>query len=1073
MTAPRRGFTLVEIVFAMLILSVVAVSTMEAFKFLSLQSVRVDDRAFATQKAVQMMEELRGLIADSDSTIGVLDDYDNGSSTSTILTTRVDVTDPADPVSGNPGLKFSRKVTVSQINDPLSRRAYVRVYDRKGEVLAETVSVLRTIRNQFYPSQVYDVYVLVLENVPGWWVSLSTMRPMFDNVVQDLQVRNPGLVFRTHYVTRLSYGRDPYYTPTMNDADRADTAAGAPEGVYLYPGLVNKSGNDFHYYVPSAMSGRRRVDGSVESPASYSMADQYNHAVRYPEEEDLYSQAVAATPAGQTAPEISWRMLLERLNNSPGTDAAGNAVDWGLKNAIIVNMHGELVPLPPMRNYSDAAKDPQAYPSTDPVLRNVRSVAHPEQLRYNAGSMMNIRVYTYVTDLTVAEGDLLPLMTVCVSTEMAAANISVRKMSGNSGTDYSWSDASTPGDYEVDPSTRPGWTVITLKNSPLRHRENGGSSRGLNQNDQLYKLEYIPSLVSNTSWFQENNRDLADATDDRPKNTARWVIRLRPPAGMESRRYTIETRLGSNWTTGSLFSRPYNLSRTYSWVGVPVPVTERYQFMGDPRHMPYADLSGKGAAPYAGYNRYFNNDTAASDPNDGWNGSFWATDYPGYDRATRWNGGPNFDVPRYFQLIRTGLINGHGFWSSITGFSSFYVGVGGEMGYDGSNGFSNSLPIVATAWDSSETGAEYVQEMTDSEGDHRNARLIARTDNSWNGWHWLGELFPDDQYNAWVSSGNLPVGPGNFYRRVYDNVAGLSHAYKRTSDKGAASFFNGNPSGNNASWFTHQYRDSNTATLEPAGSVMAGDFNFPLVPSTRADRPFLLNNTDTGRRPPEWSSVDFPTLRTTLSTREVWYEPGGFSGSEDSSSFIRMTCAVSPGNAGGVVMNGLSPQDTEGSVKLAKQCVIGLVRGFMLSGEPGVVDAPVPQVPLVNISSPTVTDEFSNPTAINVTWSAPWTRWDSQSYTSAYPAGYVGGSTLYYNVKYSKDNGRTWFLANTTTQVSAGVFDVASAQIGTSLSWSVPSASFPTGNYLVRVEVYRSGRQQHYSFHSRRVFIRR
>ena len=69
---------------------------------------------------------------------------------------------------------------------------------------------------------------------------------------------------------------------------------------------------------------------------------------------------VAAGLEEETAP--TWRILLERMCTDPGQ----------FENAIYVNLHGELLPMPSIRNYSDPAKDP-----SEAGRRGVRVVTHP------------------------------------------------------------------------------------------------------------------------------------------------------------------------------------------------------------------------------------------------------------------------------------------------------------------------------------------------------------------------------------------------------------------------------------------------------------------------------------------------------------------------------------------------------------------------------------------------------------------------------------------------------------------------------------------------------------------------
>ncbi len=1050
----EKGFSLVEVLITMTLLALVMMAVSKSIFFMSNQQVRTSDQAFAVQKAIQMMEELRGLI--SNEQIGVLDDYDDGTSYKDILSTRLDVTTPGNPVSGNGRRRYKRKVTVMQIpNEPLARRVYVRVYLASTmEPLAEVVSVLRTVSNEYVPTQVFDVYILSLENVPGWWSALSTMRPTFEGIIQDLQARNPGIELRPHWITQLAYGRDPFYTPYINKVTKTNLVASP--WVYLYPGLMDKSGQDFEYYVADSIGGRINVDGTLTNGASYSVADQYNQGLRYPDEERAYDAAVAAAQAaGETPPEMSLRMFIEKLNSQPST----------LGNVLVVNLHGELLPLPPMRNYSDAAKDPQTY-----TTEYVRAVTHPEKLQVASGGETKLRVYTYVMNPdSVAHDAVLPSLTVLISSQVNTANISVRKVVGNQVTDYSWEDAVSGTDYIVDNavSTR---TVITIYNSPLRHVQNGGSNRGLPAGERLYGLEYIPCEVGSpgqTAEFNEGVKDLTTNNPNVPKNTARWVILL-ASGSLNDGQYTLETRIGTDLTTGSTANKPANLSRTYVWVGRTPPVTEQYQFMGDPRHMPYADVKAN-----HGYNWYF---TAIA-----------AGDYEGYTKTVSgWNGNGgqlNLDIPRFFQVYRTGLMAATALWTNMTGYSFYYVGVGGEMGADASNGFANGLPIIATPWNPSSTASQGVQEITSGNGtsSHNYARIIAKTDNTWVSLPWIGELYPDSAYTTWSANGNLPVGTGNYYRAPYTtnfaavipNFTNFGYApVKRTSEKGSASMVNGNPTGTGSDYFNHEYRDSDQAPITSTGTVVAGAFNFPLPSPINASRPFTLSYTGTGRRPPEWNDTAYSSQRTRTAFLETYFEKSSsWNPSADYDSSSLMTVQAGSQRAY-FVMNGLSPQANFGSNQIGKFCVVNLLRGFMRAGDPNITVGNIPQVPMVSISSPTSTDEFVDPSNITVDWSAAWSRWDGQLYTEHYPAGFASTATLTYNVKYSPDNGQTWKFVQDNMTAQAGVKDTGFGHGATSpLTWNV--SGLGEGNYLLRVEGYREDFPLHYAYHQRQIYIKR
>ena len=90
-----------------------------------------------------------------------------------------------------------------------------------GEQMAEVSTVIRTIGDAFPTTQVYDVYLLALENVPGWWVYMDAIQPFVEATFTDLESRNPGLEFRTHWITKLGFGRDDEYAPYVNERGTA------------------------------------------------------------------------------------------------------------------------------------------------------------------------------------------------------------------------------------------------------------------------------------------------------------------------------------------------------------------------------------------------------------------------------------------------------------------------------------------------------------------------------------------------------------------------------------------------------------------------------------------------------------------------------------------------------------------------------------------------------------------------------------------------------------------------------------------------------------------------------------
>ena len=1162
------GFSLVEVVIVTLLLAIIAASAMKAFQFIAKQNVRVSDQAFATQKAIQMMEELRGLM-ESANNVAVLDNYDNmDGGYKYTLSTRAEVNGvpggnapdpgdrPGDQLSGNtqrgPSWKYKRNIRVMSISgEDLARKVYVRVYRASNnEVLAETASVLRTLRGQLPPTQVFDVFLVEIENIPGWWVNLANLRIVMGDVITDFQLRNPGMQFRQHYITRLAFGRDPYYTPFINAANVANVAAGASPSVYFYPGLISvpdPGGARQTYYDPSVMNCKINVDGAVNNndPTQgpvYSLADQYNNAVREPDEEAMYAAQYNAAPAAPSnKPEVSWRMLLDRMTSDPDGTGLGTGTEpdgttpYDYRNAIIVNLHGEIFPMPPMRNYSDPAKNPSAlaadngYPvSGGPVAgyEDVtkhgypRAVTHPEQIYYPGGSQERLRVYTYCNapGNPVPDSAVVPV-TITIGAHLNPGDITIKKCTGNATANYGtiWAVATqgtqiSGADYSVpDNATVSTQTSFTIYGSPLRHRQDA-SGRGLPAANWLYGLEYIPCLLTNTTYFMEGTRDLTD-TSNYPKNTARWVIQIAPTAlPVQSKPYSIETRLGPSPTSAV----PVNLSRTYMWVGTRPPESERYQFMGDPRHMPYADVKNwgvdgiSGNADDDGYNWYFNNGYSLSGSGT----------WPGFDMhtnlfTTRWTTGvtgtQNTDVPRFMQLLRDAQLSSRTLFNSITGGLGTYVAYGGEIGSDAINGSPDSIPIVETPF--SQTGAttaRRVMEFKNSGFDsptvftgYNGRRIISRTDGSWWGINWLGELFPDDQYTAWTTNGNLPDGAGFFYRRPFNSnpPSGpvqtgvqseigqmMSNVCSFTYQSGALTFANGGES--NGAFFV--WGQNRTGNLTAAGSVLAGDFNIPLLasltpPALTSDvnvmRCYTSSETAVpgGIVPAGWlTDTHYSTQRTTTTFVEAWYQSGEnpnnltTTGRFLSSGLLNMQRG---GANAGLVVNGVAAQGGFELPAIGKLCVAGLLRGFMKMGAPGVAPGDYPQLPNVAIATPTATQEFSNPTSINVVWTSSWTRWDNQKYTTDYPNNYTSAATVVYNVKVSPDNGATWFCPGdpSVPNVYQGLESDSAGCVETSpFSWSVSDTTkYPMGQYLLVVEAYRQGRKQHYSYHARLVTIKR
>ena len=805
------------------------------------------------------------------------------------------------------------------------------------------------------------------------------------------------------------------------------------------------------------------------------------------------------------------------MNGGPGTEADGSGYDY--RNALVINLHGEMVPMPPMRNYSDPAKRPEAGTAAH---RMYRIVSHPENIHAASGAEVRLRVYPFVADpndtadfpnsgATFAAGYTPTIVITSTATNsntvrtallQVGVNHNVEFLPGN----YTWRAAVSGGANDYDVSViNSSQTLVTLYNSPIRHAPSG--NYGLASTARLYGLEYIPCVVSGTSFsdvFTQPNAagTLAENSATNAKNTARWVLRF--PAGtFADGLVTFETRLNATLTEGYPGSYPSNMSRTYCWVGSTstVPASEQSQFIGDPRHMPYADVKAS-----LRYNWFF------KDVNGGGLGysSFvpdtGATLWDGFgaDTSTPYSNHSCIDVPRFYEVLRKALLKTTSVMNSINGWSFYYLGIGGEIGVDANNsGYDSSvsgMPIMGQPWnpqDSAKRGVDEISEWNGASGKITDARIIAHssdgttTSTDWFGLFWIGELYPTmnavDASAQWIANGNLRTGDGGFpnnqkrYFRAeynngnlsmgsYANTAVLSYGpRKEPGTFGAPSFFNDTTGTSSSHTNFNHSSPSNTADLTVAGSAVSQDFNFPLPsPLTSVSnnhRPF--SQTDASAAPTEWDQASYYTQRATETIVETYYD------SSNSGMNTSVLLNFTQGSQYGYFQpTGVAPQGTFGTAEIGKLALINVIRGFLTAGVSTTTAANIPQVPLVSISSPAITDEFNSPTSITIIWGSTWTRWDGQNYTSAYSGSY-SGPTLTYNVKYTSDAGSHWYFLNTNVPAKEGLLNNSYA-VTSPVVWNVSDpAAFPQGNYDVEVEAYRNTRALHYSYHRRQVFIKR
>jgi type II secretory pathway pseudopilin PulG len=1251
MVNKQKGMSLAEVLIAVGILATLIFATMTVTTAALRGTKDNMDRQFATQKAISMLEELKALVqVNTGTSITVIDDYNDAGVTRLRLTTQGSNPNgtPGDALSGNvavgSGWLYSREISVRPLTDQADptliisssdvRLVRVRVFrnrpnGQQPQLLAEVASIVRTLAVSFPPSQVYDVYCIAVENVPGWWVNMSTLITFAQNAISDLQTRHPGLVFRQRMITTLAYGRDSQYQPYINTTD--DSTQTIPS-VYFYPGLLPDTYSHpavgsiaanparvtaaQYYYPPGNFSGRyKNEDGpqneysATLNPFPYTLADQYNHAMRYEDELALYNNRLAAVDGSGSViyqnEQPTLRLLLDDMSSRP----------WLYQNAIVINLHGELLPFPPVRNYSDAAKKPDYYVGTAAATPNgVRVVTHPEQIAYNTdnttenGLSVNLRVYSYLThpenairkmvagvptvlNAAGANNEWLPEPITVVLKGITwiptAADISA--ITG--GVDFDRStvrdaysvispfttDSGSPANsarmYFTTSTNAAGDTVIKLYNSPLvapcatpgdcdAGSDSGGIEHNNTTNDtrRLYGMEYIPAPLED---FASGTLRTAFSTNlatlgDKEKNTARWVIKI-PTGTIGSRMLAIETRIGDySWNAGTSsyvaatgYAEPPNLSRTFVYrgsqaylfgnsaatppVAAALPMSERFQFQGDPRHCPYADLKKPHTTNSAawhtgnvntfygqGYNRYFDGFRETAGPVNrraDWPGWSYSASTPASTPSgsnnygiedsddVRWNG-LDVDVPRIFQVWRGGLMKTNSLFTTMTGYPFFYLGTGDEIGYDTANGFPSSIPVSKMPFDPTVSTSPY-NFFEHSIGGGTGVRYIQEGNTGpWWGMNWLGELYPDTWYSItsggnslldWKDNGNLKTGTslsfgaGTFRRVSRDDIVGntptnrthtpgttLQLAHRVLAQQGIAMFYGSSTASTIKPDCCTDNDPLDTGLLDSSGAPGGGgteistNYNFPLDSPMPAWRPFLINGTANGS-PDSLGQPPYGGM-TTISWLRKYYDQNAQA--THSSSAALAVREGSTQNAMYIVANGLSPTGTAGTEYLARWAFLSLIQSYFEGGlfNSGALPA-VSQLPRVTITAPNLnTDIPPSSTDVTVSWALSWLRWDGRKYTNAYAANFSESSAMSYYVTYSRDNGATWTYAKgPATAATPGVrsSDNANKTTATSYLWPIPVATFPAGAYIIRVEAYRDAYPLHYAFHQYQMFLNR
>ncbi|HWW62593.1 MAG TPA: hypothetical protein VN181_14565, partial [Thermoanaerobaculia bacterium] len=498
-----------------------------------------------------------------------------------------------------------------------------------------------------------------------------------------------------------------------------------------------------------------------------------------------------------------------------------------------------------------------------------------------------------------------------------------------------------------------------------------------------------------------------------------------------------------------------------------------------------------------GYNRYFDDfHSATANALNTWPG--WSYEAPtlsgkwygiknssadttaGNDGWDTRSGMIELDVPRIYQVLRQAVIRSNAVYTTMTGFSYYYVGIGGEIGYDDANGFASSIPVSSIPFDGN-NATRYEQSITDATIASNAGGVKVIRENSpapyWWSLSWLGELCPDSAWNTWTATGNLPagVGAGTFSRVLRGTItpnlpAGTAflNTVRRTSEEGSTTFFwSGSPS----STFHHRYQDNTDGTIDTDGVAIQDTYKIPLSDTISNNRPFDINVNDTGMNPDHFLQPMYGSA-TQLQTLAKFYK---HSTNIQGSSLIATREGA---NSAFVVVNGLSPVGQSGISFISRWSFLSLVQSFLQAGlyaNGGTPDpARVRELPRVAITAPNDTIDLNNPPSVRVTWTSQWLRWDALPYTPAYAANFSDTTTVRYANLYSRDNGRTWLHMRNDAAATPGVRP-ADVELTTNLfrDWSTPANRFPKGNYLIRVEAYRDEVPLHYSFHQYRAFIKR
>ncbi|HEY9724388.1 MAG TPA: hypothetical protein V6D47_20465 [Oscillatoriaceae cyanobacterium] len=1050
----RRGMSLVEV----LIAASVLVTVLLAMGLYQTATVRMNqnqrDRAFAVQKATQMMEEIVALQTQKTQLTpqDVATFADGASRYNFKLTIDPNVGHPEDSLSGNTpqgaSYRFVRQIVVLPLDsDDKSSQVTIKVFladttnksaapKPNTKALSVVTNVIRATPPQTVPTDVYDIFLVDIGNAINSWADPETIRTAINNAVGALEGENTGLEFRLHWVTRLGSGRDAYYMPYDNNRnDRTSLANWA----YAYPGSRDPSNQlsppaasgTAYFFDPSLMSnsslgvgGQRMEDGRgtdlVESTAwtrggrgsssqlyvddsNFAWADQFNNALRYPEEYTKWYNA------GEDLDDIPLDLLLEFM------------AEGQLKNAIVVNVNGSVLPIPPVRNYSDAARVPDdtnsgwhsgyddlqrhwglnvGHSSTIDDGSRARLVTHPLDMHvavatgstYSEAETVNLGVYPYLssnqgTDLDATDGSDFH----AGYNPYHSARILLRGVKNNL---YTW-DSGQPQEKQVEIDVLPDdydtgnvapyqWVRAWPNNhgasfsmgsnpySPNVADNAVDSAHGhyidgdpdWSGNDLRIKLKNLPYchkplagrgmdpnvLLDGFNYFPDPALPSLSATyaAGAPRNTARVRILFKATSALQSghgyQPLTITTTIGQPDHENIDGIEEPNRSDTYVWIGSDkVPAIEQFQYMGDPRENPYKDVRAA-----TGYNRYFGDFSSNPYGSQTPAGVSFSSTAAGYGTTGHKT---SVDLPAFMELWRDALLGANAVFVNAEGQAFTYFTLGGEI-----------LENVPQALFNS--GGSTSLSTLDEFNGHRT--LVSN--GSWYATPWLGELWPDNQWGNWLAYGNLKTSDG--YKRYsyaggpltlpasFDAPQpGTSLLYDRNGSLGAADSNSYGP----AEFFLGGTTTSDWAAVEPNGGDGASatspycdnwnaTFNMSLSSSYLGEYPFFLDSTDANAKPPDWAATRFThnglewgvfydETAAALSPGGYYYDSASSSSGNSVAPIVIKRPATSPTSLGYVVLNTLDANLDPG----APNAMTDMVQMALTEGVQGLLDMADPK----------------------------------------------------------------------------------------------------------------------------------